>query len=118
LCKVSPGKSFNNVPPKIRRPSAAPSAAGEALPRLSGAGVRALLLPARPLDRQKAGILGRRVRLRILVLATGAQVDRKVEALSAFGNFTIERVLVSAFPPSDELNDEGYFSAILTVEDL
>jgi AAA+ ATPase superfamily predicted ATPase len=46
------------------------------------------------------------------------EVDKKAEALSAFGNFTIERVLISAFPPSDELNDEGYFSAILTVEDL
>jgi hypothetical protein len=46
------------------------------------------------------------------------KVARKVDALSALGPHTIERVLISAYPPSQELEDEGYFSRILTAEDL
>ena len=46
------------------------------------------------------------------------EVERKVAALEPLGSDTIERVLISARPPSRELLEEGYFSRVLTVEDL
>ena len=46
------------------------------------------------------------------------EVERKVAALSEQTDHTIERVLISARSPSREVRDEGYFSAILTAEDL
>lgn len=46
------------------------------------------------------------------------EVARKVEALSDLGGHTIEKVLISAYPPSKDLEDEGYFSRILTADEL
>ena len=47
-----------------------------------------------------------------------AEVERKASALSAFGSYSIEKVLISAFPPSQDLLEEGYFAQILTTDDL
>ena len=54
-----------------------------------------------------------------------ADVESKVAALDGLtlprgraGGYTVERVLISALPPVSELADEGYFSRILTVDDL
>ncbi len=46
------------------------------------------------------------------------EVERKVTALRSGGNYSLEKVLISAFPPSKQLREEGYFSTILTVDDL
>ena len=46
------------------------------------------------------------------------EVERKVTALRALAGHPVERVLVSALPPCRKLRDEGYFSAIITAEDL
>lgn len=47
-----------------------------------------------------------------------SEVEKKVEALRAKSDDSIEKVLISAFPPARELYDEGYFSRILTAEDF
>ncbi len=52
-----------------------------------------------------------------------ADVEHKVAALSASGSplesaGAIERVLVTAYPPTQDLRDEGYFARILTVDEL
>lgn len=46
------------------------------------------------------------------------EVERKVAALSASRGQTVERVLISALPPAEGLAEEGYFSQILTADDL
>ena len=46
------------------------------------------------------------------------EVERKVAALRALGDHPVERVLISATPPSRALREEGYFSSIITAEDL
>ena len=46
------------------------------------------------------------------------EVERKVAALESLDHDAIERVLITARPPSKDLVDEGYFSRILTVDDL
>jgi len=46
------------------------------------------------------------------------EVERKVAALEPLGHETVERVLISALPPSREVYQQGYFSRVLTVEDL
>lgn len=43
---------------------------------------------------------------------------RVADPLLALGTYTIEKVLISAYPPTKELEDEGYFSRILTADDL
>jgi hypothetical protein len=48
-----------------------------------------------------------------------AEVERKIQALSrAWPTHSIEKVLISAYPPSSEISNEGYFSAILTTADF
>jgi hypothetical protein len=48
-----------------------------------------------------------------------ADVERKVQALSrTWPTHSIEKVLISAYPPSAEIFNEGYFSAILTAADF
>jgi AAA+ ATPase superfamily predicted ATPase len=47
-----------------------------------------------------------------------AEVKRKAEALTALSNYTVEPVLISALPPTDEVVDAGYFTSILTAEDF
>jgi AAA+ ATPase superfamily predicted ATPase len=46
------------------------------------------------------------------------EVETKVDALEVRASTTVEKVLVSALPPSREVYDAGYFSAILTADDL
>jgi AAA+ ATPase superfamily predicted ATPase len=46
------------------------------------------------------------------------EVARKLAALPGLGNYTVEKALISAFPPSKELLEEGFFSRVLTADDL
>jgi uncharacterized protein len=46
------------------------------------------------------------------------EVEQKVRALAVLGNYAVEKVLISALPPSRELVREGYFTQILTAGDL
>jgi uncharacterized protein len=45
-------------------------------------------------------------------------VEAKAEALGRYGSFTIEKVLISAWKPTAEVYQAGYFSKILTAETL
>ena len=45
-------------------------------------------------------------------------VQKKVAALSFFRNHSVEKVLISALPPSREVQDAGYFTRILTADDF
>jgi hypothetical protein len=47
-----------------------------------------------------------------------AEVEKKAAALAAFRGFTVEKVLISALPPSKEVLQAGYFSQILSADDL
>ena len=47
-----------------------------------------------------------------------AEVERKIAALGAFRDHSVERILICASLPSGELRHEGYFDRILTAEDL
>ncbi|MFH0947197.1 MAG: ATP-binding protein [Planctomycetota bacterium] len=47
-----------------------------------------------------------------------AEVEQKVTALSKHWSHAIEKVLISALPPSPELETEGYFAHVLTADDL
>ena len=47
------------------------------------------------------------------------EVERKVTAIRrVFCDHSVERVLISALPPGRALREEGYFSSIITAEDL
>jgi AAA+ ATPase superfamily predicted ATPase len=46
------------------------------------------------------------------------ETEKKIDALRRQTDQTIEKVLVSAYPPSDKVLNEGYFIKILTAEDL
>jgi hypothetical protein len=47
-----------------------------------------------------------------------AEVERKRAALPNPKGYTIETVLITASPPTDDLVREGYFHRILLLEDL
>lgn len=46
------------------------------------------------------------------------EVEQKCDALSQWTNATIERVLISAYPPTNDLYNEGYFATVLTPDDF
>ena len=46
------------------------------------------------------------------------EVERKVAALSGFPRHAVEKVLISALPPTADLREEGYFTRIITADDL
>lgn len=46
------------------------------------------------------------------------EVEQKVQALAAMGRYTVERVLITVHPPTQNLLNEGYFNQVLTVEEL
>lgn len=46
------------------------------------------------------------------------EVERKRSAFPNPKNFTVETVLITASPPTEDLLEEGYFSRILRIEDL
>ena len=46
------------------------------------------------------------------------EVEKKVDALMRQTDQTVEKVLVSAYPPSEKVLNEGYFTKILSAEDL
>ena len=46
------------------------------------------------------------------------EVERKCDTLSQWTKATIEKVLITAYPPANDLYNEGYFSTVLTPDDF
>ena len=47
-----------------------------------------------------------------------APMEQRIHRMPNPRSLTVERVLITATPPTDQLASEGYFNSILTLEDI